>query len=348
MKIIISMKITFVLSVFVGLAFLQACVNKNSSPNVNSLLLSRDSIALDSLNKLIGENEFSDALYAQRAGLYTEMGKLTKALNDYLQASKIDSTNVNYLIELSDRYLQFGKSGKTREYLLRAKELDAENVHVLYRLANLHFYVKEYKKSISYLNTAKDIDPFFAPIYFTKGLIYKENLDTIKAIAQFQIAVEREPSYYDAYIQLGTLWGLMNNTLAIDYYKNALAILPESYEAAYGLAMSYQLFDKPEKAIDQYNKMLIGNRDKFQHVYFNLGYIEMIFFNEYTTAISYFDSAIYIQSNYAEAYSNKAYCLEQLNNNVAATECYKKALDITPGMPIAESGLQRMNNYKNR
>ncbi len=334
------------LILFVSVLLVIACNNKSLETNIENESVNyenTDSVKLDSLTILIQENPKNDKLYAERSVVYQDLGQRTKSLNDLTIANNIDSLNVEYIIQLSDIYLQFGKSHISRDLLLRANKLEDKNIQVLYRLGNLYFYIQDYKVAIEYLKKARDVDPFFAPVYFTYGMIKKELGDTATAIEQFQIAVEREPNYYDAYIVLGALHSQLKDSVCLDYYRNALHILPNSYEAKYAMAMFYQQNEKPEQALQIY-KTIVNNNNAFPNVYFNMGYVEMIFFNEYNTANSYFDSAIAIQPLYSSAYSNKGYCFEKLNDKINARKSYQKALEIEPNMEVAVLGLNRLDN----
>ena len=55
---------------------------------------------------------------------------------------------------------------------------------------------------------------------------YKDLGDTAKAISSMQTAVEQDQQYYNAYMQLGILCAAQRNKLAVDYYKNALKVIP--------------------------------------------------------------------------------------------------------------------------
>lgn len=335
------LQVVIVLSVFFACNENPKSGSIDSSKNIGT---NPDSLLLDSLTNLIQSNPYRSEYYNQRSIVYESMGKLTASLNDLDKALQLDTLNVDYMVRLSDKYLQFGQSQKTRELLLKAEQIEDQSVEVLYRLGNLYFYVQDYKTAASYLRRAKDADPFHAPTYFTFGMIYKERRDTLKAIEQFQIAVEREPKYYDAYMMLGALYSGFGDSLAIDYFNNALEVLPASYEAMYSKAFFYQQNEQPEKAIKQYNQMLDGNRDKYQYVFFNLGYIEMIFYNEFEKAISYFDSALTIQPDYAAAYTNKGFCFENLYKIDSAKGNYIKALELQPDLEVAKLGLKRLKN----
>ena len=331
--------------VFAITSFLFISCNQNKSNSFESKSnIKSDSIKIDSLTKLIKRNPKKASLYANRSQLFIAQGELTNAIKDLVIANTIDSLNAEYYIELSDFYLRLGKSEVVNSLLQKGNKLIPDNRDILYRLGNLYFYIQDYNKAVEYLNQAIEIDRFYAPAYFSKGLVYYEIGKTDIAIKNFQTAVEREPDYYDAYIQLGLLYLEKSDSLALDYYENALRLSPASYEALYGKAMFYQKTKMLNDAIKTYRNILNNLDGDFPMVYFNLGYINMIYYEDYKTAISQFDSALIPEPKFIEAVYNKGFCYEQLNNQKKAIELYNQALEIQPDYDLANKGLIRLDN----
>ena len=320
-----------------------SCKNKNSeSENIRTIELP-DSIKIDSLTNLIIKNPKKADLYAERSDIQFRQGEINKAINDLLIANSLDSLNPDYYIKLADFYLQLGKSEVINKILMKGNHLIPDNKDILYRLGNLYFYIQDYKKAMAFLNHAKNIDPYFAEVYFTKALVLKEIGDTVRAVENLQIAVEREPNYYDAYVQLGLLYAIKSDSIALDYYDNAINIVPNSYDAYYGKAYFYQQNERPEEAIKIYNEMLRVLSNELPAVYHNLGYIEMVYYANYSDAIVYFDSSLMYSPVYPQAYYNKGYSYEQLNNFNEARKAYSKALEQAPNYDLAISGLNRLD-----
>ena len=303
-----------------------------------------DSLLIDSLSELIRKNPRQSELYSQRAKLWLKTGNYGNSRNDFTTASQLDSLNPEYYTQLADLYLQKGKSEVTRTLLLKANRLIPGNVKVLYRLGNLYFYVKEYKQAGEYLDEAIKADPFFAQAHFTKALLLKEKGDTAKAVDNLQIAVEREPDYYDAYMQLGVLYAAKPDSIALAYYRNALRVIPDSYEALYGIAMFYQENGNPEKALETYRYLLDHVDKSLPAIYYNMGYIEMEFFEDFKRGIERYDSAIIIKPDYKEAFCNRAYCYKRLGNAAKARDDYHQALKIDGEFNPAIEGLKRIQN----
>ena len=62
----------------------------------------------------------------------------------------------------------------------------------------------------------------------------------------------------------------------------------------------------------------------------NLGTVYYNFFQEYETAIPYFQKVLSIDSSFAMAYFNMAYCLDQIGNSNAAVKYYQRAIELRP------------------
>lgn len=321
-----------------------ACQEKPSQTIKKYSIEQSDSIKIDSITNLINNNSQSAELYAQRSQLYINQGKLTSAIKDLIFANQIDSLNPEHYLHLSDFYLRMGKSDVVNDILQKGNRLIPNNKDILYRLGNLYLYIQDYKKSNGYLNEAVKVDRYFAEAWFSKGLVYTELGNTSEAIKYFQIAVEREPDYYDAYIQLALLYAEKADSIAIDYYDNALRLIPDSYEAIYGKAIFYQKNEQPANAQELYRYIIDNINSNLPEVFFNMGYIDMIYYEDYKNAISRFDSALTIYPVYIEAVYNKAFCYEKLGNKNKAYENYKNALKIDSQYDLAIYGLNRLDN----
>ena len=330
------------LMIAVGL-FLVSCQQKKMENPPDERTLPIDSLQIDSVTQLIRKNPTDAGLFADRAQLYIKTGNLSKAMDDLLLANHLDSLNPLFYNQLADYYLQLGKSEAVDRILQKGNQLIPNNRDILYRLGNLYFYIQDYKKAITYLNQSQQADPQYGPTYFTKGMVFLETGDTAKAITSFQVAVEREPDYYDAYMQLGLLFGKRLNPIAIDYYQNALRIIPNSYEALYAKAMFYQQTEKIEEAIKAYRYLLDEVSEEFPAVHYNLGYIDMVFYGEYNQAISHFDSALMFKPNYPEALYNKGFCFEKSGNTPEARAYFMRALEQRPNFDLAIKGLNRLD-----
>lgn len=349
---IISIKLKNIKSkllILIVLAFLFTfCGNKESKTVQSSEEHVVDSaLTIKKLTELIRKNPFDANLYNERAKLNIRQSRIEDAINDLEIAYKIDSLNPEYFIQLSDLYLKNGNSDKTKEILDRFLKYNPKNVYAMHRLANLYFYVKEYTKAMEWLNKTQEVDRNFAQIYYTKGMIYKETGDTNMSIRNFQVAVEKEPEYYDAYIWLGLLYAEKRDSIAIAYYENAIQIIPSSIEAHYNLAMYFQQNNYENKALNEYNLILTEIDSLQPNIYFNIGYIYMQYLNEYKRAITKFTHAVRLNKSFVQAYYNRGFCFERLRDFEKAEKDYQKSLEIVGNYDLAIQGLNRLDKIKN-
>lgn len=298
---------------------------------------------LESLSALIQKDPRNADLFVERSKLHLQSNQLEEAVNDLLIASKLDSLNPDLYIDLADLQLKLGRSGKAKKALERCLEYNPENTDAMIRLANIYFYVKDYKRSMEWLNKCQKVDRNLAQIYFTKGMIYRENEDTENAIKNFQIAVEKEPDYYDAYILLGLLHAQTKDSLAIAYYQHAIRIIPNSVEAHYNLAMYYQQNDLITRALKEYDYIINEIDSLNPNIHYNKGFVYMHYLEDYKQAIHHFGKAIQFDNNFTEAYYNRGFCFEQLKNYEKARQDYQVALELVENYQLAIEGLNRLD-----
>src|SRR5690606_20198646 len=92
-----------------------------------------------------------------------------------------------------------------------------------------------FAKADYYISSSLRIDPYSPDPYFTRGLIYRSDYyitgreESWKiAVSSFQTAIEQEPDYYEAYVELGVMHAEKGDSIALEYYNSALDIYPES------------------------------------------------------------------------------------------------------------------------
>jgi tetratricopeptide (TPR) repeat protein len=215
-------------------------VVSDSTPVKDSLAILNDSIRLDPNNL---------DLYHQRSLYYLGKGDMNAALADINRVIAIDSSNTKFLLTGADIHFFMNKIQRADQLLKRAAETEPTNVDVLLKLAQLHFYLKRYDEEIAVLDNVIDLDRRNAQAYFMRGMVAKEKGDTSGAMREMQLAVQMDPDYYNAYIQMGVISASQGNPMAIDFYRNALQVQPTSIEALYNLGMYYQENDQPRFTI---------------------------------------------------------------------------------------------------
>lgn len=323
------------------LILISGCKNDHNQSEDGSSL--NDSTYIGSLSLKIRDNPTDAGLFAKRSEAYSEAGKIDEAINDIVIALRLDSLHPDYYLRHCELLLLTGNSGDAKESLEKCIRNFPDNIDAKIKLGEIYFYVKDYKNSSEILKEAEKLNPSHPRIFFIRGMIAKETGNVEKAIENFQITIEKDPEFYDVYILLGLLYADKKDSLACDYYKNAIKLLPNSIEAYYNLGMYYQDNDRPAKAIQEYKHIIEKLDSSYIYAYYNMGYIYLVYFQDYDEAIKYFDKVISLDHLYVEAYCNKGVCYEMLGKYKEAYIEFQTACQIHPNFELAIDGLNRID-----
>jgi tetratricopeptide (TPR) repeat protein len=296
---------------------------------------------LEQLSKEIASDPGNATKLHQRARLFISLKKYPEALSDMGKAISIDSSRSEFFMTMADLSFAANHTFDAKMHLERAIALDPDNTDAMMKLAELNLIVRQYAASVELLTKVLDKDKKNTTAWLMRGINFKENGDTARAIGDFRSAVEADPDYYDAYMQLGILYQLKNDPLAEGYFSNAIRIRPNSEEALYGRGLWYQDHDQLNKAIADYTTIVTNNPNN-RNAHFNLGYIHQIYLKVYPEAIKHYSNALLADPKYAEAYYNRGLCNEFIGNYDGARSDYKSAMMIRPVYPPAEEGLKRL------
>lgn len=318
-----------------------SCDPKSSHQDSNEQSSNSIVSNLDQLTARIMQDSANAALYQERAIIYLARQNANMALRDVNMAIQLDPGNPRYMLTLSDIYMSMGLLENCMESLNRVLVLDPENSESFLKLAELNLILRKYKEAIENINQAIALDKRNPLAYFIKAYTFAESGDTNNAIKSYLEAVNRDQNYYDAYIQLGLIYSVANNALAIDYFNNALNINANSIEALYALAMFYQQTEDADNAIATYNKLLLIDPENV-YGHYNLGYVHLVLLGDFEQAITYFTKAAELNPQYFEAIYNQAYCYELSGNYEKARELYNKVLEIEVNYDKAIAGLNRI------
>lgn len=305
-----------------------------------------DSSNLPVLDKLIRENPRSPDLFAKRAGFYAEKKNYTQALNDIAIAISLDSIIPGYYISQAGYYIFNGEPNSAKKSLNACLKKFPDNTDVMLKMAEINLYLKEYGQAKLMLKQVLSFNDELAQIYFIQGLIALETGDTLGAIRNFQVTVDKEPDYYAAYIQAGKIYSNQGNTLAIQYLKSAIDLQPYMYEAHYLLAYFYQEHGFLDEAEQEYEYITSRIDSTQADPYYNRGYIELVYKADFKEAAKWFGKAIDWNPDYADAWYNRGFSYELDGKLAQAKADYLKAMEIEPNFPLAIKGLNRIEDGK--
>ena len=300
---------------------------------------------IDRINQIILDDPDEATGYYQRAIYRQQHDSLLTALADMERAILLDSTQAVYYESLGGiRYRNADIQGAMLSFE-KCIELDDENAECKFRKAEILLVLRRYQETLDLVNEALRINENAAKGYYIKGWVYKEMADTNLAISSMRTAVEQDPDYYDAWIQLGLLHAGRFDDLAIEYYNTAIEINPRSTEAWYNKGMFAQSIGWDSLALACYAEIMVFDPHN-PTAYYNSGWVELEMTGNNDKAIELFNKAVEILPEYYQAYFNRGLAHERNGDLDAARDDYRRALAVQPDYDLAANGLDRMDRLK--
>ena len=119
---------------------------------------------------------------------------------------------------------------------------------------------KEFSKAIQAYQKVIELDPTYVEAYNNLGIIYQMAGDVDRAFGAYQKATEINPRYEKGYNNLGILLLLRGrDEEALEAFKKALAINPNNIESHINLGILFKKKGQWDEAIESYQKALAIN-----------------------------------------------------------------------------------------
>ena len=304
-----------------------------SQPHQPRSLTGSDSI-LDGLNAMILEHPEEFIHYVNRAKYLGEKQQFADAMRDIERALELDSNQAITYYERGEIYWKKQDVKAAYQSYEKSIQKDPQFSDGLIKKASVDIVLNNYDMALDLLDQALKLNMTNPLPYYFKGRLFKAKGDTAVAISSYQTAVELNPQYYDAYVELALLVAAQRNDLAEEYYKTAISIRPKSVEVWYNRAMFLQ--ENGDRKVEYYDRALscydtIAHIDtNFFGAYYNKGFVYYTYLKEYTKAIECFSQAIKAYPSYFQAYYSRGLCYEKMGDRKTALENFDRALAIKP------------------
>jgi tetratricopeptide (TPR) repeat protein len=269
-----------------------------------------------------------------------------QAFDDYNLALKADSLRDDIIYKRAQLHFVLENFEASLNDCKKCVAVNPQSTNCLLLWGQFDIHMKNYKEAFERINAALAVNEQLPFAYYMKGRIYKETGDTLLAASSYQTAIEVDPEYYDAYIEVGLLYAHAKSDLALEYYNTAIDIRPNTVEALYNKAMylqetGFKDASRYAQALKVYDRIAEIDPSNALAPY-NKGYIYLEYLQHYDSAGISFTNAIEINPAYFQAYYNRGLCYESLNKPKLALADYEAALLIVPTWDAAAIAKSRV------
>jgi tetratricopeptide (TPR) repeat protein len=127
----------------------------------------------------------------------------------------------------------------------RALAKGVRDGEIFYRQSQAYFGAGRYQEALMSARQALVLKNNYAPARNLEGLVHKKLGQFREAVTDFSAAIKNDPGFFDAYLNRGKVYGILNkNEEALADLRRAFELGPEGGEAAYYLAVV--LYQKKE------------------------------------------------------------------------------------------------------
>ncbi len=192
-----------------------------------------------------------------------------------------------------------------------------------------------YDEANEQFRTAVRLEPKSAAVRTEWGRLYLEHYQPGDAAKLFEEALEIDPNYAPAYLELGHIAADRFDKSATDLAKQALQHDPKLFEAHELLAFVALEDDDPKLAADEANKALSLSSEALDGmaVLASMDWLNDKSDSEWMTRI------LKINPHYGEAYAAGAHFFEINHRYEEAVQFYRKALELNPDLWPARNEL---------
>lgn len=281
-------------------------------------------------------------VYYKRGVALHKIDQDSLALNDFNTAVSLDSTKARYMSAIGELMFNHKDITGSKKWIQRALQLDPSDIRAHLKLANLMIFTKDYPQAFAEINTVLRNDAYNPEGYFLKGIIYKEMKDTLKAISSFQTCINVAPDYKEAFIQLGQLFNMKQNSKAgMQYLENAYKIDTTDPFPLYAKGMYLQEAKRYEEAKIEYRRCILVD-PQYADALFASGFI-LLQQDSFQKANRQFDLVTKAEPDNASAYYNRGLTNELMGKKEEAVKDYQQALVFNKDMKTAQDGLKRLS-----
>lgn len=154
-----------------------------------------------------------------------EAGKYEQAVSVYTSILENDPKNIRALYHRGRAYEELGQLEAAESDFKSAYGEDQKNTQVLLGLSNLYQKMQQHEMSLQYANYAVELSGAPPTAYFLRGRAYHQLGNTGDALKDYDMAIDMNPDYGQAFYYRGMLkLNLKRNAAACADLEKAVAL----------------------------------------------------------------------------------------------------------------------------
>lgn len=331
--------------------YIRGCIFQN---------LERFEEAMQDFNKCVFLNPNNLEAFNNRGCCHYFLQKYEQSLEDYCQAIEIDPSYEYAYHNRGLSYCALNEFEKSLADYNKAISINGQYENAYINKALTLEKMEKFEEAINCLKKVLDFNPNSCDAYYHIGKIHFFNKDFELCKNNLDEAIRLSPQNDYLYNRRGLAnFHLGNYNLALKDYENALILNPKNIDALFDTAYLYETTEKFDAALRIYNKVISEFDNSYyayknrSYVYYKLGEFEKalldiekaisinnqdpnLFFNrgllnkelEPEKAFLDFDLCIQKDKNFIDAYIEKAFLFEDINEFENALKLYEKVLKL--------------------
>ncbi len=259
---------------------------------------------------------------------YLLAGNTAEGLKSATELSNENKDNVQLHFTLGTLLASEKQYRAARVELEKANALQPETFEILYNLGQTYLRAGEYPKAELTLNRALKLKPDSPEALYLLAQVYSEEKKSVDALDLLVRAHKLAPQNADIIFLLARV-SMSQNYFedAIPLLESGLQIAPKRADLRAALGESYFMSGKTEKAIEEFNELIVVEPSAASFAFMGLSYRHL---GRFDVAKNYFQKGLKLDRRNASCLFNMGYIEERQGNHAAAKAFFQEALKSNP------------------
>ena len=268
------------------------------------------------------------------------------ALKDLKMATTLDTGKAEYYSAVGDLLFENKDLTGSAEWIQKAIARNPADKKAHLKIAKLLLYIGNFPAAFKEINIVLMKDVHNPEAYFLKGMVYKDMKDTAKSISSFMTAIQENPDYHDATVQLGLLYTAKKDPIGLRYLDNAFKLDTMDVFPIFAKGVYYQEMKDFAAAKEEYKKCIMRNTH-YTDAYFNMGYILMQQ-DSAQKAWRQYNIVTKVDPMNPAGYFNRGVCSEMMDSIKNAVADYRMASGMDSSYTSPKEALARLSAGKKK